>query len=163
MSLPRCPNCSRDYVRRSHRRGGWERTLSALYVYPFRCQLCAHRFRAFQPGVRYAQAEILDRREFERIEVSFPAAFSADRLHENGTVTSISMGGCFLESAATLCRGALLQIRFQPPDLGAPLEIETAVVRNVFGKGVGLEFLRFEPTERDRLQRLVHDLLIRQP
>ena len=48
-----CPKCGGTLARRSHRSGLAEEMLSVVYVYPFRCQLCAHRFLALQWGARY--------------------------------------------------------------------------------------------------------------
>jgi hypothetical protein len=48
-----CPACGDMPARRSHRSGPAEKLLSALYVYPFRCRLCGHRFFALQWGIRY--------------------------------------------------------------------------------------------------------------
>ena len=48
-----CPACGGTLARRSHRNGLTEAMLSVVYVYPFRCRLCAHRFLAVQWGVRY--------------------------------------------------------------------------------------------------------------
>ncbi len=44
-SEPRCPKCRSAYLHRSKRRGFVERTLlTTVSVYPFRCELCGHRF-----------------------------------------------------------------------------------------------------------------------
>ena len=51
-SVP-CSACGDTQARRSHRNGLVERMLSLLYVYPFRCQHCGHRFRSLQWGIRY--------------------------------------------------------------------------------------------------------------
>jgi len=48
-----CPTCGGMLARRAHRIGLTEEMLSVVYVYPFRCRLCTHRFLAFQWGVRY--------------------------------------------------------------------------------------------------------------
>jgi hypothetical protein len=48
-----CPACGSTLVRRSHRIGLAEEMLSLVYVYPFRCRLCTHRFFSLQWGVRY--------------------------------------------------------------------------------------------------------------
>lgn len=53
LDYPPCPQCRKNLVRRSRRRGIYERTVSLLYVYPFRCQHCAHRFLALQWGTLY--------------------------------------------------------------------------------------------------------------
>ena len=44
---PHCPDCGSTAVLRSHRRGRLEYLLSLVYLYPFRCVVCNHRFRAF--------------------------------------------------------------------------------------------------------------------
>ena len=51
-SVP-CPACGGALARRAHRNGLAEKMFSVLYVYPFRCQLCWHRFLALQWGTRY--------------------------------------------------------------------------------------------------------------
>jgi predicted RNA-binding Zn-ribbon protein involved in translation (DUF1610 family) len=48
-----CPECGGTPARRSHRNGLAEKTLGALYIYPFRCRLCGHRFFVWQWGIRY--------------------------------------------------------------------------------------------------------------
>jgi len=52
VSVP-CPECGGTLARRAHRHGLAEILVSVMYIYPFRCQLCAHRFRALQWGIRY--------------------------------------------------------------------------------------------------------------
>lgn len=74
----RCPKCGRHIVRRSHRIGVVERLLSAVYVYPFRCQLCGRRFRALQRGKRYV-VQPAERREYERVGLRARAAVAGDR------------------------------------------------------------------------------------
>jgi len=49
-----CPQCGTHFVRRSHRQGITERLWSLVAVYPFRCQVCAHRFKARQSRGRAA-------------------------------------------------------------------------------------------------------------
>ena len=40
-----CSQCHCDQIRRSKRRGGFERkVLAVFFVKPFRCERCAHRF-----------------------------------------------------------------------------------------------------------------------
>jgi hypothetical protein len=48
-----CPSCSRSHVSRSVRKGFQERLLSVIYIYPFKCGHCGHRFKLLQWGVRY--------------------------------------------------------------------------------------------------------------
>jgi len=48
----KCPQCSGASVRRSHRQGVRDYLLGLLFIYPFRCQDCNHRFRALVRGKR---------------------------------------------------------------------------------------------------------------
>jgi len=41
---PHCPRCGQDIVQRVRRRGLLDHLLSIVYIYPFRCQVCFHRF-----------------------------------------------------------------------------------------------------------------------
>ena len=45
----KCPICAKQSIRRSHRRTVWDYLLSLVRLYPFRCEFCQHRFRAFVP------------------------------------------------------------------------------------------------------------------
>jgi hypothetical protein len=60
-----CPNCSSEYVTRASR-AGLERLMSHFYIYPFRCQLCGHRFRLFQWGVTYRRIALDSRAAQQR-------------------------------------------------------------------------------------------------
>jgi stage V sporulation protein G len=60
-----CPKCSSEYVKRASR-VGLERLMSLFYIYPFRCQLCWHRFRLFQWGVTYTRIELDSRAARQR-------------------------------------------------------------------------------------------------
>lgn len=45
-----CPKCGDPRVLRSHRRNRLENLLSSLNYYPYRCQICQHRFVAKAPA-----------------------------------------------------------------------------------------------------------------
>lgn len=57
-----CPKCDGTLARRSHRDGLVEQLISLMYVYPFRCQHCSHRFFALLWGIRYHRVPV-DHRE----------------------------------------------------------------------------------------------------
>ncbi len=50
-----CPKCHSESVRRTGRKGLLERLLSRAYIYPFRCQDCGRRFKAFRWRTRYTR------------------------------------------------------------------------------------------------------------
>lgn len=154
----RCPRCGRHIVRRSHRLGVVERLLSALYVYPFRCQLCGRRFRALQWGRRYV-VQSAEHREYERVAIRAPLAVATDRGSVSGEVTELSMEGCTATTAAPLHAGATVraEIRFSP---GEPaVAVDRAVVRSVRGGVCSLQFVRLEPDQTIRLRAVIAVLL----
>jgi hypothetical protein len=153
-----CPKCGKDFVRRTLRKGLHEYILSAVYIYPYRCQLCAHRFLRPEPGERYDEST-LDKRQYERIDIKFPVTFTGDKAGGTGTVGRLSLGGCELECPLKLMEGMMFHVQLQPPGISPAIHIETAVVRSVRPPIAGLEFLRTNPTEQFRLIQFVAGLL----
>jgi hypothetical protein len=47
VSRWQCPRCQGTRLTRSRRRGPIEWLLRLIRVYPFRCDICGHRFRRF--------------------------------------------------------------------------------------------------------------------
>src|SRR2546428_650569 len=92
-----CPRCARAVVRRCPRVGVVERLLSLVYVYPYRCQLCTHRFRSLQWGVRYSRLTP-ERREFDRASVAVPVDVAFRDAVTRGMLTTISQSGGSLTS-----------------------------------------------------------------
>jgi len=54
-----CPRCGWPEVRRTRRVGFLERLLSMIYIYPFRCGRCLHRYRSMRWGVRYSRRALV--------------------------------------------------------------------------------------------------------
>jgi PilZ domain-containing protein len=159
MGSIKCPHCAREFVRRISKSGLGEIVLGIFYVYPFRCQLCGHRFRAFERGIRYRRVEE-DRREYDRMEVKFPIAFSGPNVAGKGTLLNISMAGCSFASSSELGIGMILKLDLQISGTVAPVIVDAAVVRSVQKDSAGVEFLRWQASERERLQLFVRGLLI---
>ena len=159
MASKKCPDCGRDFVRRVSRAGLAETLLSLVHVYPFKCQLCGHRFRSFQQGVYYLGVEN-DRREYDRMEVKFPVTFSNEGMTGEGMLIIISMAGCSFSTSAKLDVGTTVKLRLQISGAVPPVTVDAAVVRNVQTGNAGVEFLRWQETERERLQHFIKGLLI---
>lgn len=159
MPQPICPKCSREYVKRVSRLGFKERLLSIIYVYPFRCQLCRHRFRVMQWRVNYVRVEE-DRREYDRMPISFPVSFVADSINGNGSAANISMNGCSVQAKGELTEGSIMRMALQISGESLPVNVEAAVVRTVQKNRIGIEFLRFQEKDRERLQLFVRGLLL---
>jgi hypothetical protein len=153
-----CPNCERRFARRSHRKGLWEFLCSFLLIYPYRCQLCAHRFLA-TPTL----APRTPHREFERLHVRFPVSFQSAYLGQTvvgeGTIVTLSIRGCGLTSHQPLGKGSLLRLHIRHVEQEAPIEIGVAVVRSSTSRQLGIEFLSLQPDEEARLRRLLEHLL----
>ena len=160
MPRPLCPRCSREYVKRVSRVGFWERFMSLFYVYPFRCQLCGHRFQCLQWGVKYKRIEE-DRREYERMPASFPVTFDAGPVQGRGLTVDISMAGCTFHTEAELAEGKILQMKLGVPDQTLPVRVEAVIIRTLRAGRVGVEFVQFENGQRERLQHFIRGLILR--
>jgi len=57
-AIVRCPHCANHRTRRSRRRI-FERLLSLVGVWPFRCEDCAARFFAFRRGAHVTRTSTL--------------------------------------------------------------------------------------------------------
>ena len=159
MAQVKCPNCGREFVRRVSRSGILEVLLSYFYVYPFKCQLCGERFRHREWGVRYIRVET-DRREYDRVEMNFPVSFFGQDIKGEGIVINVSMGGCTLQTQAKVETGAILNLSLQLSKDVPPVIVDAGAVRNVREGIIGVEFLLWQQSERERLQLFVRGLLI---
>jgi hypothetical protein len=158
MTNPVCPLCRSEYVRRVRREGIGERLLGVFYGYPFSCQLCGERFSFFLRGVRYVGIDE-EQRMYQRSPVNFPIAFANGEVSGKGRVGDISMGGCTVQSDAQMALGAIFHLSLGIQDGVSTIKIDAARVRNVRLDRVGLEFLKFQKSERERLQNLVRGIL----
>lgn len=161
VSLP-CPECDGTLARRSHRSGVTEKLLSALYVYPFRCQLCGHRFFALQWGIRYHRIPVMpggaDYREYHRLPVQIPIMLSGRHGEFSGRTSDLSLGGCTMVTSGPLRDIAPLNVRLQLPCEPHPVMVDEAAVRAVQGQRIGMEFLRAAPDETQRLGRFIESM-----
>lgn len=138
--------------------------LGLLHMFPFRCQLCTLRFRAFRSSsTEFTQA--MDRREYKRLPTSFHAEVLAGNAQGNAQrsayrVTEISMGGCTIETSDALPRGAFLELTIAPASDKETITIETAMVCSARQESMGIRFLELQPNDRQRLSQVVLSLLV---
>lgn len=145
-------------MRRTYLEGVVEHLLSLAYLYPFRCQVCTYRFRALQFGMLHS-TQVPDRRQYQRIAAGFSAFLEGQQKREE-QVTDLSMGGCTLQAETPLSEGAFLQLLLQAFDREPPIRVDTAIVRSVRARSVGLQFLEFPAGEKDRLSQFVYSHLV---
>ncbi|HJV47810.1 MAG TPA: PilZ domain-containing protein [Geothrix sp.] len=158
LPRPLCPKCFSDFVKRSRRTGLVEHLMSSFSIYPFRCQLCRHRFRLRQKGITYRRTDE-DRREYERLAVNLAATFSLGTVRGLGQVMDLSMAGCALGTETRLGIGDILRLELQLPDRPDPIQIDTAILRSVHSNHARLEFLQFRSGHREALQAFVRELI----
>lgn len=145
-----------------HRTGALEKLLDRFHIFPFRCQLCATRFRTYWP-VTLAHSSESDRREYVRLAASFQASiFPETSSRMEGWTTELSMNGCTFESAGTLPISTLLELTIKPASMEVPITVETAIVRSVREGSIGCHFVSLRPSEHHRLSRVILHLLVGQ-
>src|SRR5947208_1603604 len=115
MGLPHCPRCKKNLVQQSPRHGVLEAIVRVFGIYPFRCQLCTHRFLAFEWWLRRLSS-YYGRREYVRIPVWFQLAFSGKQVSGEGTVVNLSRQGCTIETGTLIPSGEPLCLRIYEPD-----------------------------------------------
>ena len=156
MKRLRCRRCGSDQVRRASRTGLLERLLSAGYVYPFRCEVCHHRFRALRWGERYVRAQP-DRRRHERLPVDFWSTLFWQDAEQRGRVRDLSESGATLEADLPIAAGASLELTLQPIESEPPITVEVAVVRSVQSGRIGLQFVSVKGGDDERLGKFLRE------
>jgi hypothetical protein len=111
-----------------------------LFVSPFHCPSCSHRFLASRLGFNNAQHPI-DRREHLRIPVRFYLSFSGGKVRGEGTVLDLSMGGCIIQSKTQVHTDDIFYLQLSLDEGELPLEV-AAMVRSVSARGIAFKFLR---------------------
>lgn len=148
-----CPQCGQENVFRSRCSTLIERLQSLACIASFHCQSCSFRFPAFRLGRSYP-VQMLDRRKHLRIPVRLFLSFSGGKVRGEGTVLDISMGGCIIESQASVRVDDIFYLQIALDNDQTPLEV-AAMVRSVSSRGIAFKFLR-SAQENKRLLAFVH-------
>lgn len=122
-----------------------EQFRSLLFVSPFRCQACGHRFLAVRLGRRYPP--VSERRTHERIKVRLSLAFSGGRIKGEGVLINISLGGCLIETTASVKADDIFHLKLFVNEQEPAIEV-AAMVRSAGAKKVGMKFLRSAREDR---------------
>jgi len=153
MQHPNCPQCRKEFVQRAPHKNWLEGLGSLLSFHPFRCQLCSHRFFAFD---WWPRLDFYRRRQYVRMPAHFPLTFTNQRVNGAGTVVNLSIKGCQIETDIPLLVGGTLSLDIREMD-GQPLfAVSSAAVRTIEGNQAGIEFLRIK---KEHMERLVSVML----
>lgn len=147
-----CPRCQKDGLLRSHPQSPRERLASLLFVAPFRCPSCSHRFLASHLWVNHSTHPI-DRREHLRIPVRLFLSFSGGKIRGEGMALDLSMGGCIIKSETQVHTNDIFYLQLSLDVSDPPLEV-AAMVRSVSARGIAFKFLR-AAQENKRLHAFV--------
>jgi c-di-GMP-binding flagellar brake protein YcgR len=137
--------------------------LGLLTVYPFRCQLCTHRFLAFL--WRYSASP---KREYDRVPAQYPVTLypaSAQKQGEEiqGTTVNLSITGGLIETNAQVPQGTSVRLKIHSAALASPIEVEGAMVRAVLENRLALEFFKIAPEEEQRFRVFMEAHLLCRP
>jgi PilZ domain len=163
METIQCTRCATDYVRQSRRSGTIDRVLSMLRMFPFRCQLCTHRFWVIRLGQDFDATPNDEKREYQRFAVNIPATFRGEQNSGKGRITTLAIRGACLETESRLEHGTRVSLTLSLPGMHPPVEIETAVVRAALGKRFGLEFLEIDSLDEELLRSHIETLIVTGP
>ncbi len=141
----RCPECGKESVHRVPCLSLKEQVKRLLFVSPFRCQVCGHRFLAFRMGRRYPP--VAERRTHERVPVSLALAFSGGRITGEGTLVNISLGGCLIETKTPVKVDDIFHVKLFVNEKEPAIEV-AGMVRSIGAKGIGLKFVRSAREDR---------------
>lgn len=98
-------------------------------------------------------------RKYPRFPVMIPSTLiQRDKLRYTGSVKDLSQKGCRIESVIRPFTGMQLELQIQPSGESTPITISKATVRWTGTHGIGFEFLTLEPSEQERLNRVVAQL-----
>lgn len=150
-----CPTCGTTKTRLATRKTLSDDLLSTLTIYPFRCQLCAKRFRTFL-GHRARNP----RRSFERVNVTFPVWFkprvaSAYDMGQEGVIDNLSIRGCRIRCKTPLSAGMRLELEFQHSNCSFPITIDEAIVRSSVDDAIGLRFVQLQRGDEQRIRQII--------
>jgi hypothetical protein len=136
----KCPRCEKNGVLRSYPQSPREHFASFLFVAPFLCSSCSHRFLASYFWLDHPTHPI-DRREHLRIPVRLYLSFSGGKVRGEGTVLDLSMGGCIIKSETQVHTDDIFYLQLSLGEGELPLEV-AAMVRTVSARGIAFKFLR---------------------
>ncbi len=135
-----CPQCRQDGAVRVQVQSPRELLASLLWMAPFQCRQCDHRFLARRMSPMRV-SPLTERREYMRIPVRLCLSFSGGRVQGEGVVSDLSLGGCIIQSEAHVRVDDIFYLEITLAKDEPPVEA-AAIVRSVSTRGIAFKFLR---------------------
>jgi len=148
-----CPRCRKDGALRVRPQSPRELVAALIWIVPFQCQHCRHRFLA-RRGSTVGFSRPIERREHLRIPVRLCLSFSGGKVRGEGTVLDLSLGGCIIKSETQVRVDDIFYLEIVIAEDEAPVEV-AAMVRSVSARGIAFKFLR-KAQENKRLLTFIH-------
>ena len=101
----------------------------------------------------------MNKRQYERYIVEFPARFVGD-CEGTGIVYNLGMGGCKIVTDRPLTIGAMVALSLNVPTQALSITVRMATVRWMLQYEFGIEFLGMEELQRERLAQYLHSLAV---
>src|SRR5437588_10308753 len=98
-----------------------------------------------------------DRRRHERTAVCLDVCWEGVLGRDKGTLSDISLGGCFILADGNVCAGDLMRVDIQSPT-GQWVFLWGEIVHHAEGIGIGVRFTGDDELERSQLSRLIQRL-----
>ncbi len=99
-----------------------------------------------------------EQRRAARVPVQCTLDFLGPHAAGDGTVSDLSVGGCQVDTKASVYIGMYLPLRVYLPGQETPLKVDQAVVRWAKKEKYGFEFMSLWPEEQARLRHFVSTL-----
>lgn len=162
MGIIVCPACGTSKTRLAAQRSAADRLFGWATVYPFRCQLCAQRFRSF-----LGRFTCSPRRNFDRVAVDFPVWVRPlyaplQELGDEGVIQDLSIRGCRIRCERAVVPGTRVELEFQHSNVSFPITVDEAVVRSSCQGELGLRFIRLGRQDHRRIRSIL-DLWLPDP
>ncbi|MBK9307308.1 MAG: PilZ domain-containing protein [Nitrospira sp.] len=110
-----------------------------IWMAPFECQHCLHRFLARRMGMGSSHSR--ERREHLRIPVKLCLSFSGGKVKGEGIVMDLSLSGCVIKSETRVHVDDIFYLEIIIVQNEPPIEV-AAMVRSVSARGIAFKFLR---------------------
>lgn len=103
----------------------------------------------------------MEARRERRLYVQCPISIQGNQGVSSGVLFNLSPGGGAIESGASVQCGTIVTLRVYIPSLKQPIEVDQAEVTWKAGDDFGVQFLQLNTEERERLNKVIEDMLVR--